>query len=167
MRFPKSNRALIHRPIVWIVDRQRSDFDYLIADVQARQMQIRFFASGRELLHGWFAGAPDVCIVSLQLRDLGGFDVVEMIHPFPAGMVVCTLTDEYRTEDEVRALSLGVHSYLCKPLEKAVFFELCFRTKAKSETVRRGNVLPAVDYCRKAAKATRSIATPRNWKGGR
>ena len=133
MRSPIANRASVRRPIVWIVDAHRSDYDHLLAEAEAEQLEIFFLASGRELLHCWFAGAPDVCIVNLQLRELSGFDVIEMIRPFPEGTAVCMLTDKYVLEDEIRALSLGVHSYLCKPLEAAVFFRFCLNPRANRE----------------------------------
>ena len=101
MRSLAANRALPRRPVVWIADTHRSDYDHLLADAKAEQLEIRFPASGRELLHCWFAGAPDVCIVNLQLQEFSGFDVVEMIQPFPAGTTVCLLTDKYEPEDEI------------------------------------------------------------------
>jgi DNA-binding response OmpR family regulator len=36
---------------------------------------------------------------------------------------VFLVADRYAVEDEVRALRLGVSSYLCKPLEGSVFHE--------------------------------------------
>jgi hypothetical protein len=33
--------------------------------------------------------------------------------------------NHYAVEDEVRALSLGVHHYLCKPLEGEVLSDFC------------------------------------------
>ncbi len=144
MRSLAANRASIRRPVVWIVDTHRSDYDHLLADAKAEQLKIRFLNSGREMLHDWFAGAPDVCIVNLQLREFNGFDVVEMIQPFPTGTTVCLLTDEYEPEDEIRALSLGVHSYLCKPLKTAVFFKFCFCPKAKHAAALHAVVSPAV-----------------------
>lgn len=146
MRSPRANRVLIPRPIVWIADAHRSDYSHLLADPKAEQLEIRFLASGRELLHCWSAGAPDVCIVNLQLRDLGGFEVVEMIQPFPEGTAVCMLSDYYAPEDEIRALMLGVHAYCCKPLEAAVFFKFCLFRSAKREATAIAATLPMADF---------------------
>jgi CheY-like chemotaxis protein len=148
MRSKAANRVSIHRPNVWIVDAHRADYDYLLADAQAERLEIRFLATGREFLCRWFAGAPDVCIVNLQLREFNGFDVVEMIQPFPEGKIVCLLTDAYAAEDEIRALSLGVHSYLCKPLEVAVFFKLCRFRRALSEKAANEAARPAIGFFR-------------------
>jgi DNA-binding response OmpR family regulator len=143
MRSPTANRASIPRSIVWIVDAHRSDYGHLLADVKSEQLEIHFLSSGRELLHCWFTGAPDVCIVNLQLPELNGFDIIEMIRPFPEGTAVCLLADKYVLEDEIRALSLGVHSYLCKPLEARVFFKFCLCLRAKRETAVRAAASPS------------------------
>ncbi|MCC6126358.1 MAG: response regulator [Pirellulales bacterium] len=144
MRSHAADRVSIHRPIVWIVDANRSDYNHLLAEAQAERLKIHFLATGRELLHDWSAGAPDVCIVNLQVREFSGFDVVEMIRPFPEGTVVCLLTDAYAAEDEIRALSLGVHSYLCKPLEAAVFFDLCRSRGARNDRAAKEAAMPSI-----------------------
>jgi DNA-binding response OmpR family regulator len=125
--FPRTaDPAIISRPTIWIVDSRSMDFDRLFKETRAAPLEIRFLATGREFLRQWSAGAPDVCIVNVRLSDLNGFDLIEMIQPFPKGAIVCMLSDSYVIDDEVHALSLGVHFYLCKPLEKAVLFEFCF-----------------------------------------
>jgi len=119
--------------LVWIVDAHRSDYNHLLADARAEQLEIHILASSRQLLQDWSVEVPDVCIVNLQLQKLSGFDLIEMIQPFPEGMTVCSLADKYQLEDEIRALSLGVHSYLCKPLEAATFFEFCLCPRVNRE----------------------------------
>ncbi|MGD0382614.1 MAG: response regulator [Thermoguttaceae bacterium] len=127
------NLAMISQRLVWIVDAHPLDYGHSLADLKVRQLDIRFLASGRELLRYWQVRTPDVCLVNLRMPDFSGFDLVEMIQPFHEGTTVCLVADRYVLEDEVRALSLGVHSYLCKPLEAAVFFELCLCTRARRE----------------------------------
>jgi CheY-like chemotaxis protein len=69
--------CVVHpRPIIWIVDVYRSDYDHLLTEARAEQAEIHFFSSGREFLHRWFSGAPDVCILNLQLQEFSGFDLV-------------------------------------------------------------------------------------------
>jgi DNA-binding response OmpR family regulator len=131
------NLAMISRRLVWIADTRRLDYGHLLADPKARQLDIRFLASGRELLRYWQDRTPDVCLVNLRMPDFNGFDLVEMMQPFHAGATVCLVADRYMLEDEIRALILGVHSYLCKPLEAAMFFELCLCTRASREAASR------------------------------
>jgi DNA-binding response OmpR family regulator len=129
------NLAMISRRLVWIADTRPLDYGHLSADPKARQLDIRFIASGRELLRYLQTRTPDVCLVNLRMLDFSGFDLVEMIQPFHAGTTVCLVAETYALEDEIRALSLGVHFYLCKPLEAAVFFELCLCHRARREAV--------------------------------
>jgi two-component system, OmpR family, response regulator len=127
------NLAMISRRLVWIADTRRLDYGHLSSDPKARQLDIRFIASGRELLRYLQTMTPDVCLVNLRMPDFNGFDLVEMIQPLHAGTTVCLVAETYALEDEIRALSLGVHFYLCKPLEAAVFFELCLCHRARRE----------------------------------
>jgi DNA-binding response OmpR family regulator len=119
----------VRRTRIWIADSQRADYDCLTSGTNAGQLEVCFLASARDVLHRWSADSPDVCIVNVQLPGLSGFDLVEMLRPFPTGMTVCMVDDQYLPENEVRALSLGVHYYFCKPLEGAVLSEFCARRK--------------------------------------
>jgi two-component system response regulator GlrR len=101
----------------------------------AGQLEVRFLASAHDVLHQWSAGSPDVCIVNVQLPGLSSFDLVEMLRPFPPGMTVCMVDNRYLPENEVRALSLGVHCYLSKPLEGEVLSEVCARRGEKQSAL--------------------------------
>ena len=59
-------------------------------------------------------------IINVELPDLSGFDLVEMLRPIPKGTAVFLVGDQYALEDELRALRLGVGSYLCKPLDDSI-----------------------------------------------
>jgi DNA-binding response OmpR family regulator len=133
MRLLTFNLAMISRRLVCIADARRFDYGHLLADPKVRRLDIRFLASGRELLRYWQVGTPDVFLVNLRMPDFSGFDLIEMMQPFHEGTTVCLVADRYLLEDEVRALSLGVHFYICKPLESAVFFELCLCPRARRE----------------------------------
>jgi DNA-binding response OmpR family regulator len=100
------------------------------------QMDVRFLTSASDLLRRWSADLPDVCLVNARLPGMSGFDLVEMLRPFPAGLTVGIVSDRYAVEDEVRALSLGVHHYLCKPLEAAVLSDFCKRRKLERRCCR-------------------------------
>ena len=82
------NLAMISQRLVWIVDAHPLDYGHLLADPKVRQLDIRFLASGRELLRYWQVKTPDVCLVNLRMPDFSGFDLVEMIQPFHEGTTV-------------------------------------------------------------------------------
>ena len=106
-----------------VVDPKQSDYDCLLPVAAAGSCEIRFFATGRTALRQRREMRGDLVIVNVELPDLSGFDLVEMLRPFPKGAAVFLVADRYAVEDEVRALRLGVSSYLCKPLEGSVFHE--------------------------------------------
>ena len=123
------------RTRIWIADSRPADYDCLTLEIHAGQLEVRFLASAHELLHRWSAASPDVCIVNVQLPGLSAFDLVEMLRPFPPGMTVCMVDNRYSPESEVRALSLGVHRYLSKPLEGEVLAEVCARREEKQSAL--------------------------------
>ena len=125
----------VRRTSIWIADSQPADYDCLTLGTKAGQLDVRFLTSAHEVLRRWSAALPDVCLVSVQLPGLSGFDLVEMLRPFPAGVTVVMVDDRYLPENEVRALSLGVHCYLSKPLEGEVLSELCARRRVETECI--------------------------------
>jgi DNA-binding NtrC family response regulator len=126
---PTKRRAWPDRIRIWIADPAAADYDCLSSTSDSRWLDIRFLASAGDLLRCWSKDIPDVCLVNARFSDTGGFDLVEMLGPFPEGITVGIVGDRYAVEDEVRALSLGVHHYLCKPLDAAVLSEICTRRK--------------------------------------
>ena len=129
-------RARPVRTRIWIADSQPADYACLKSGLDAARMDVRFLASAGDVLRRWSTDMPDVCLVNVRLFGLSGFDLVEMLRPFPQGMTVGIVSDHYAMEDEVRALGLGVHHYFCKPLEGAVLSDFCTRRKPERRCCR-------------------------------
>jgi two-component system, OmpR family, response regulator len=123
MTAPESHLDPMVATQILVVDPQPSDYDCLLPAAAADGCEIRFFATGRAMLHQSREMRGGLVIVNVQLPDLSGFDLVEMLQPFPQGTAVFLVADRYAVEDEVRALRLGVSSYLCKPLDGSVLHE--------------------------------------------
>jgi DNA-binding response OmpR family regulator len=121
---------------IWIVDPRPADYGCLKSECETGQLEVRFLKSARDVLRQWPAESPDVCFVNVRLDGISGFDLVDMLRPFPEGVTVGIVGDRYVMEDEIRALSLGVHHYLCKPLEGALLSKLSIHSK------------PERSYCR-------------------
>ncbi len=126
----------LHRARIWIADTRPADYHCLTLASESRQIEVRFVSSARELLRRWSAGRPDACLVNIQLPGMSGFDVVDMLRPFPTGTTVCLVGEHYTAEDEVRALRLGVHHYCCKPLEGEILSEVCRRRRQEGRCYR-------------------------------
>jgi DNA-binding response OmpR family regulator len=108
---------------ILIVDPEQADYDCLLPVAAAEGCEVRFLATGRAALRRRREITGGLLIVNVELPDLSGFDLVEMLQPFPQGTAVFLVADQYAVEGEVRALRLGVSSYLCKPLQGAVLHE--------------------------------------------
>jgi type II secretory ATPase GspE/PulE/Tfp pilus assembly ATPase PilB-like protein/ActR/RegA family two-component response regulator len=65
---------------------------------------------------------PDLMLVDLQMPDMDGFQVVQMMRADPrlAGIAVMVLTSETSTLVETRVLEMGADDYVMKPFEPEV-----------------------------------------------
>jgi len=129
-------RTAPDRARIWIADSQPADYDCLKLASDAARLDVDFLTSAGDVLRRWSAELPDVCLVNVRLSGMSGFDLVEMLRPFPEGLTVGIVGDRYAVEDEVRALGLGVHHYFCKPLEAAVLSGFCTRRKSERRCYR-------------------------------
>ena len=125
MATPTKKRTRPGRTRIWIADSRPVDYGCLESASEAARLDVRFLDSAGDVLRRWAIDLPDVCLVNVWLTGMSGFDLVEMLRPFPEGMTVGIVGDRYAVEDEVRALGLGVHHYFCKPLDAAVLHEIC------------------------------------------
>ena len=58
-------------------------------------------------------------LIDLELPDMSGFDLFEMIRERLQDSTVCMIGPEYCQADEVRAYRAGATIYACRPLETA------------------------------------------------
>ena len=116
MNNTKENLNQLHCPQIWIADAMQSDYENLNWTTLREKLNIQFFATAGLLLHAWRLGQPDVCLINIELPDFSGLDLVEMIRPFPEGTTVGLVAESFDPQTEIRALTLGVHCCLCKPL---------------------------------------------------
>ena len=65
---------------------------------------------------------PDLMLVDLQMPDLNGFEVLEMMRGDPqlAAIPVLVLTSEAGSGVETKVLEMGADDYLIKPFEPEV-----------------------------------------------
>ena len=119
IRRPRSVMAAGASPCitVFVVDPNSSDYAALARRAAKAGWNVRFLSGGRDALRLDENATADLWIVHVRLPDISGFDLVEMLQPRLGNAAVFMVADEYRAEDEIRALSLGITRYLCKPLE--------------------------------------------------
>jgi CheY-like chemotaxis protein len=103
------------QPIVCVVDARPADYAKWAEAAQQAGMVLRQFRTGREALRASRDVATDLWIINVDLPDMSGFELVEKLQPRASHTAAFLVADTYRVDDEVRALSLGVTMYRCKP----------------------------------------------------
>jgi CheY-like chemotaxis protein len=133
----RSLRALGINEIV-IVDAACDRYGDFVKAAQAGDVGLHFCCDGRSAVRMARRFRADVWLVSSELQDMSGFDLLEMlsphvvqgdVDPMLAGSrislgrigeatrsAVFIVGDEYRLEEEQRALASGIAGYLVRPV---------------------------------------------------
>jgi DNA-binding response OmpR family regulator len=118
-----------------IVDPDISHYDALIAPAVRRSFRIRHFGSGQEALRHAHEDRTAAWIVSAELPDMPGFDLVEMLRDKLHPRLMWMVASQYRAEDEIRAYRSGATMYACKPLDGRWLQEALHGCLARTQTV--------------------------------
>jgi chemosensory pili system protein ChpA (sensor histidine kinase/response regulator) len=72
---------------------------------------------GMEAIEKLQEHVPEVCVLDVEMPNLNGYDVLNMVHQMPAfkDMKVIMLTSRSSEKHKLHAMELGVHAYLTKP----------------------------------------------------
>jgi DNA-binding response OmpR family regulator len=123
---------------VGVVDPDRDCYDRLVSSIAASTATFRFYATGQEVLRR--NGTDDVAfwLLGVELPDMRGLDLLDMVRERLDGAAICMVGDDYRIEDEVAAYRAGATLYTCKPIEASWLRECLFRRRrvACGEVVR-------------------------------
>ncbi len=101
---------------VSIVDSSPEDYNALLAVAGTPGVSIHFLSSGNDALRFARRYHPGLWVINTHLSDMSGFDLAEMLRSMRPSTLVFIIGDEYRLDDEMQALTLGMAKYLCKPL---------------------------------------------------
>ena len=101
---------------VVVVDSHPHDFALFDSLVDAGRLTLDFITQGRAALRQAGGSRADLWMINLDLADISGLDLFEMIARDLEQTPVFIVADRYRAEDEVHSLRLGATKYLCKPV---------------------------------------------------
>jgi DNA-binding response OmpR family regulator len=101
---------------VCVVDPAPRDYRALAERVGGKGARIEFMNCGRDALRFCPKTLPDLWIINMNLPDMSGSDLHQMIHSRYEGVPFYLVSDQYQTDDEMKARSVGATMYLCKPL---------------------------------------------------
>ena len=105
-----------HSRIV-VVDAHPNDYDTIAHSPEFNHCEFQFHRDGRSALRDDDREYPELCVINMNLPDMSGLDLYEMVNERWPGVPVYMVGDDYRPEDEVQARISGATFYFCKPLQ--------------------------------------------------
>ena len=113
--------VLTSRVKVCVVDTDFGDYRPLLAERNLRGVQWEMVTSGREALRQLQQDSVTLWVINVQLPDMAGAELCQMIKSQSPTAVVYLLTDDYRAEDERAAWLAGAALFRPKPIDPAWF----------------------------------------------
>ena len=104
-----------HSTTVTVVDSHPHDYALFDPLVDSGKLTLHFLTQGRLALRWSQQHKGDLWMINVQLVDIPGLDLFEMLSTTIERVPVFIITNSYCAEEEVRALRLGATKYLCKP----------------------------------------------------
>ncbi|MCX7425462.1 MAG: hypothetical protein NTW96_07540 [Planctomycetia bacterium] len=129
---------------VGVVDPDRDSYDRLLSSIAPSTATFRFYATGREVLRLRGGDGVAFWLLGVELPDMRGLDLLEMLRDSLDGAVACIVGAEYRIEDEIAAYRAGATLYACKPIEASWLREcLLGRRRAGRVEMLRATLVPS------------------------
>ena len=129
------------REVIVVVDPQPDDYTVVTPWAEENNVQCYFAVSGLLALRVARDRKQALWMVNVELPDMTGFDLLEMITDMLGGPLVVLVANEYRAQDELRSAEAGASLYISKPLERSWLDTLhlavgdnLFRSREKSRT---------------------------------
>jgi DNA-binding response OmpR family regulator len=120
-----------------VVDDDRAGYELLALPAAGEGVTLRFLSTGREALRLAETESIALWLIGVDLPDMSGFDLQQMLADGSPETTVCMVAAAYRAEDEVRAHCNGVALYACKPLSPSWLRSCLHRARARGESLYR------------------------------
>jgi DNA-binding response OmpR family regulator len=102
---------------VVIVDPRLDDYQCLAEPARQHLIRLTLTSSGASALRLAPSFADALWLVSPQLPDMNGLDLLEMLQSLQASLNAVVVDAAYDRERETRALALRAVQYVCKPVQ--------------------------------------------------
>ena len=106
------------REVIVVVDPQPDDYTVVTSWAEENNVQCHFAVSGLVALRMARDRKPVFWMVNVELPEMTGFDLLEMISDILGAPLVVLVANEYRAQDELRSAEVGASLYISKPLER-------------------------------------------------
>jgi DNA-binding response OmpR family regulator len=98
-----------------IVDPHLDDYRDLIEPARKHLLRLTLTTTGSNALRLVPSFGDSVWLLSPQLPDMNGLDLLEMLHSLQKSLKVVVIDNQYDPQRERRALELRAVQYVCKP----------------------------------------------------
>ncbi|REJ68057.1 MAG: response regulator [Planctomycetota bacterium] len=102
---------------VFVVDERPEDFAALLAEPVCEGLRFSFFRTAGAALRAMRKQSPDLCIINMELPDLGGAELCEMLRERLYREPICLVRDDYTVDAELTARRCGATMFVCKPVD--------------------------------------------------
>jgi DNA-binding response OmpR family regulator len=99
-----------------IVDPRLDDYHDLIEPARKQLLRLTLTTTGSNALRLVPSFADSVWLLSPQLPDMNGLDLLEMLRSLQSSLKAVVIDNQYDAQREKRALELRAVQYVCKPL---------------------------------------------------
>lgn len=126
---------------VLIVDDEEpvlDSFSYMIQEYSSDFVLAGKARNGYEALNAIHELKPDVVFMDINIPGIDGLQVIDMVHEQYPNMIFVLSTAYERFDLAQRAIPLGVHAYLVKPISKKVFIATLDEIKNKLYKIQIG-----------------------------
>lgn len=120
-----------HNMTVGVVDEDLRYHASLMPLSVERGTPFCFYKTARAALRLGSTAKHSFWLISVDLPEMNGFDLFEMLRDKLDGAAVCLVGRTYRPEDELRAYRAGAAMYACRPVEVAWLRQCLCRPSAR------------------------------------
>ena len=100
-----------------IVDPRLDDYRDLVEAARKRLLRLTMTTTGGNALRLVPSFVDAVWLLSPQLPDMNGLDLLEMLHTLQGKLKAVVVDNQYDPQREQRALELRAVQYVCKPVQ--------------------------------------------------
>ena len=109
----------------FVVDQRTEDYVDFRHGVEDAETEVVFFRSACEALRTNPDKEPVMWIVNMQLPDMKGTDLQQMLRARGGASAVVLIGDDYEVTDEIEARSSGAALYFTKPMHTDMLLATC------------------------------------------
>ena len=106
---------MVSKQKILIVDDDNNIAELISLYLTKECFETKIVNDGESALLAMDSFAPNLILLDLMLPEIGGYELLEYIHPM--GIPAIVISAMGRVEDRIRGLRMGADDYLCKPFQ--------------------------------------------------